>query len=258
MFLSGEKIIVKLKMSSQNGENATTRNLIGDYVGSKNPEEYVLISGHIDSWDVGKIFLALFIPSYTNQSLIFKGQGALDDGYGVILSVKAVEVLRALGLQPRRSIRTIIWSAEEVGKVPLGAEQYMKKHFEELKNNYSIFLEADSGIFDANGLIFNGTAEAGCIVAQVLKLLEPNVISKTKLFPHFPRLKTDIVPLMQATGVPGALIATNADKYFWFHHSNADTVTAIDTKDLDICFALYTSVAYVLADVGFMLPRVEI
>lgn len=231
----GEKVEVTLKLFNEHAGNITTRNSIGDFVGLSKPDEFVLISGHIDSYDVG--------------------QGALDDGYGVILSVKAVEILQSLGLRPRRSIRTIIWSAEEVGKVPLGAEQYLMKHLDELKTKYSVFLEADSGVFDANGLIFNGTDEAGCIIAEILKLLEPEVISKTKLFPHFPHVKTDIVPLMQGTGVPGALIATNSDKYFWYHHSNADTVTAIDSKDLDICLALYTAVSFVLADLDFMLPR---
>ena len=118
-----------------------------------------------------------------------------------------------------------------------------------------MFLEADSGIFDAHGLIFNGSLEAGCLVEEILKLLEPELIKTTKLYPSFPRLKTDIVPLMGAVRVPGALIATNADKYFWYHHSNADTMTAIDSKDLDICLAMWSALSYVLADLSVMLPR---
>ncbi|XP_035711677.1 carboxypeptidase Q [Folsomia candida] len=237
LYKKGEKVEVHFKLLNEHVGNITTRNSIGDYIGSSKPDEFVLIGGHVDSLDAG--------------------QGALDDGYRVILSLYAVQVLQRLGLRPRRSIRTIIWSAEEVGRVPLGAKQYLENHLDELKTKYSIFQEADSGIFDANGLIFNGTSEAGCIMAEILKLLEPEVIPETKLVQNFSHLKTDIVPLMQATGVPGAVIAANADKYFWYHHSNADTVTAIDSKDMDVCLALWTAVSFVLADLEFMLPRMS-
>ena len=196
--------------------NITTRNSIADYVGASKPEEFVLISGHIDSYDVG--------------------QGALDDGYGVILSMKAVQVLKALRLQPKRTVRTILWTAEEVGEVPFGAAQYLKDHEDELRSKYSIFLEADSGIHNAHGLILNATNEAACVVQEVLQLLAP--INATKVYPHFPRLKTDIVPLMQGTGVPGALIATDADRYFWAHHSAADTMTFLNRGDLDKCLGI--------------------
>ncbi len=116
-------------------------------------------------------------------------------------------------------------------------------------------MEADSGIFNARGLIFNGSVEAECIVSEILKLLEPTIIPETRVITPFPELKTDIVPLMKASGVPGAIIDTDVDKYFWYHHSNADTVTALNTEDLDVCLAMMTSLSYVLADLSILLPR---
>lgn len=198
------------------------------------PNEFVLISGHIDSWDVG--------------------QGALDDGYGVILSIKALELLKSLNLRPKRTIRTVLFTAEEIGKIPLGAQQYVSDHQQEL-NNYTMFLEADSGILDAHGLLLNGTQETSCILSEILKLLEPDVIKSTKIYNYFPKLKTDIVPMMHATNVPGALIATDPDKYFWYHHSEADTMTAINPKDLDVCLVMWSTLSYILGDLSIMLPR---
>lgn len=224
-----------LTLRNQALGNITTRNSIADLRGSEIPQEYVLVSGHVDSWDVG--------------------QGALDDGYGVILSLLVPEVLKQLNLVPKRTVRSIIWTAEEISKIPLGAQQYLEQHQNEL-TNYSFFLEADSGIFNAKGLIFNGSVEAECIVSEILKLLEPTVILETRVITPFPELKTDIVPLMKASGVPGAIIDTDVDKYFWYHHSNADTVTALNTEDLDVCLAMMTSLSYVLADMSILLPRV--
>jgi carboxypeptidase Q len=234
LYNKGQKIVLSLTLQNQRLGNITTRNSIGDLPGSSIPHEFMLVSGHVDSWDVG--------------------QGALDDGYGVILSMLVPDVLQSLKLSPKRTLRTIIWSAEEISQVPLGAQQYLEEHETELRN-YSMYLEADSGIFNAKGLIFNGSGEASCIVSQILKLLEPQIIEKIRLVTSFPELKTDIVPLMKATGVPGAILDTDGDKYFWYHHSNADTVTSLNPRDLDVCLAMMTSLSYVLADLSVLLPR---
>ncbi|ODN03873.1 Carboxypeptidase Q [Orchesella cincta] len=234
----GQKIVLNLILRNQRVGNITTRNTIGDLKGSSIPDEYVLVSGHADSWDVG--------------------QGALDDGYGVILSLLVPDVLKTMNLIPKRTVRSIVWTAEEISKVPLGAQQYLEQHGDELRNKYSFFLEADSGIFNARGLIMNGTDEAQCIISEILKLLEPHIIEKTRVVTPFPDLKTDIVPLMRATGVPGAILDTDGEKYFWYHHSNADTVTALNPNDLDVCLALMTSLSYVLADLSIMLPKMVV
>ncbi|CAL8097346.1 unnamed protein product [Orchesella dallaii] len=238
LYNKGQKIVLNLILRNQRVGNITTRNTIGDLKGSNIPDEYVLVSGHADSWDVG--------------------QGALDDGYGVILSLLVPNVLKTMNLIPKRTVRSIVWTAEEISKVPLGAQQYLEKHEEELRNKYSFFLEADSGIFNARGLILNGTVEAQCIVSEILKLMEPRIIAKTRIVTPFPDLKTDIVPLMRATGVAGALLDTDGEKYFWYHHSNADTVTALNPDDLDVCLALMTSLSYVLADMSVLLPRMQV
>lgn len=81
-----------------------SRNTISDITGTERPEEIVLISGHLDSWDVG--------------------QGAMDDGAGAFIAWRTVSILKELGLKPRRTIRSVLWTGEEMGLI--GAKSYVK------------------------------------------------------------------------------------------------------------------------------------
>lgn len=83
---------------------ATSRNTVSELVGSSKPEEVVIVSGHLDSWDVG--------------------QGAMDDGAGAFISWRALSVVKELGFKPKRTMRSVLWTAEEMGL--LGAHEYAK------------------------------------------------------------------------------------------------------------------------------------
>ena len=91
----GKKSVVRLKMEAEDQGEAPSANVIGEIVGSEKPDEIVLIGGHIDSWDVG--------------------QGAQDDGAGCVVSMEAINILRKLGLRPKRTIRVVLWTNEENG-----------------------------------------------------------------------------------------------------------------------------------------------
>ena len=81
-----------------------SRNTVSEITGIHNPEQVVLVSGHMDSWDVG--------------------QGAMDDGGGMFISWRALSVVRRLNLKPKRTIRSVLWTGEELGLV--GAASYVK------------------------------------------------------------------------------------------------------------------------------------
>lgn len=83
----GEKLIIHLQMDAQNLDPKISRNIIAEIRGHTNPDKVVLVSGHLDSWDVG--------------------QGAMDDGGGAMLSWNTLVVLKALGLRPRRTMRSV-------------------------------------------------------------------------------------------------------------------------------------------------------
>ena len=205
-----------------------SRNAIGEIEGKEKPEEVVVVSGHIDSWDVG--------------------QGALDDGGGMFISAQALSLLRFLDLKPRRTLRAILWTAEEFGLI--GVQRYVNDHRNELEKFKAVF-ESDIGTFKPLGLDFAGTVEAGCIVQEVLKLLAP--INATK-FRKQDDVGSDIYYFL-AQNVPGLSLNNANDKYFYYHHTEADTMTVLDSDNLDLCVAVWATASYVLADLSVELPR---
>lgn len=148
MFRRGEKIQIRLEMEDRNMEDCISRNTIGELQGSKfTNTSVVVVSGHLDSWDVGV--------------------GAMDDGGGAMISWKAVEFLKAMGLRAKRTIRAILWTSEEQGLV--GAQEYMNAHKSTEKEEFNFFMESDMGTFEPTGLDFTGTADAECIIKEILK-----------------------------------------------------------------------------------------
>ena len=92
---AGAPVKVKLTMQAHREADAASHNVMGEIRGSERPDEVVVLGGHIDSWDIG--------------------QGANDDGSGIMASLEAVALIKKLGLQPRRTIRVVFWVNEENG-----------------------------------------------------------------------------------------------------------------------------------------------
>ncbi len=118
----GERIRLKLEMGAKTLPDAPSANVVADIRGSEKPEEVVILSGHLDSWDVG--------------------QGAQDDGAGTVAAMEAVRLIQALDLKPRRTIRVILWTNEENGL--RGGLAYRDAHRAELGKIVAAF-ETDSG-----------------------------------------------------------------------------------------------------------------
>ncbi|KAJ8415744.1 hypothetical protein AAFF_G00403010 [Aldrovandia affinis] len=223
----GQRIVIRLTMSAQTLPDADSFNTVAEITGSKYPEQVVLISGHLDSWDVG--------------------HGAMDDGGGVAISWEALSLLKDLGLRPKRTVRAVLWSAEEPGGV--GAKQYYERHKANI-SNFNIVMESDMGTFRPQGFQFSGKPKALRIMAEVMKLLQP--INATKL--EEPAEGTDIQMWMDA-GVPGGSLLTENSKYFWFHHTHGDTMAVQDPVEMNLCSAVWAILSYVIADLDEMLPR---
>lgn len=207
---------------------AQSRNVVGDIIGREIVDEQVIISAHIDSWDVGV--------------------GAMDDGGGVVITMLTGELLKSLGLHPRRTLRTILWTGEEVGLV--GAAAYLEKHKMEL-GNISVLLESDAATFQPLGLGFAGSEAGGCIIREVAKLLTPLNASD---YQTFTKISSD-VDVFIPHGVPAISLRTNLSRRYWYHHTEADTLTVEDSKELDFCLATWAVSAYVLADISTSIPR---
>ncbi len=223
----GERVVVRLKMEAQMLPDAPSRNVIAEVVGSEHPEEVVVLGGHIDSWDVG--------------------QGAMDDGGGSVAAWEAVRLIQRLGLRPRRTLRVVLWTNEEIGL--RGGRAYRDAHGDEVQNHV-LAMESDAGVFKPSGFGFSGSDEAFAIVAQVGRLLdriEAGTVTRGGG-------GADIGPLMRA-GVPGMGLRVEGSRYFWYHHTDADTIDKLDPREMALCVATMAVMVYVVADLPERLPR---
>lgn len=221
----GERIEVLLKMNAQTLPDTPGRNVMAEITGTEFPDEVVVLGGHIDSWDVG--------------------QGAMDDAGGVVAAWEAIRLMKELGLRPRRTIRAVGWTSEEQGRT--GGREYVAEHEDEV---HVLAMESDGGVFKPHGFGFTGSDEAFEIIREIATLLDP-IESGTITRGGG---GADIAPLM-ATGVPGMGLSVDGTRYFWYHHSDADTVDKLDPDEVALCVATMAVMAYVVADMPGRLPR---
>lgn len=228
----GKKCVVNLKMEAEDQGEALSANVIAEIVGSEKPDEIILIGGHIDSWDVG--------------------QGAQDDGAGCVVSMEAINIIRKMGLKPKRTIRVVLWTNEENGLA--GARSYAARH---QNDDHVAGIESDSGGFKPTGLSIDMEDENKEQVAlrqlmEILKLLEP--VGATR---------ADIgysgADVGQLKSLGTACMGLNVDGrlYFNTHHTWADTVDKVNPKELTDCAITLAVAVYVLADMPHRLGEDE-
>ncbi|KAK9510610.1 hypothetical protein O3M35_005355 [Rhynocoris fuscipes] len=222
----GIPIEIKLYMEAETLPSVESRNTVVEVTGHEEPSKFVLVSGHLDSWDVG--------------------QGAMDDGAGAFISWYSTVVLKKLMLRPKRTVRAVLWTGEEEGLI--GAFAFRESHN---KSDIVVLMESDEGTFSPQGLIFKGSPEAKCIIEEILKLFEPLGTNQLELSND---VGSDIM-VWANDDVPLASLKNANERYFWFHHSDGDTMLVEDSDTLDKCTAFWTSVAYILADMSITLPR---
>ncbi len=223
----GQRVVVRLIMSARTLPDAPSQNVMGELRGSTLPDEVVVMGGHIDSWDVGR--------------------GAMDDAGGVVVAWEALRLLKEMGLRPRRTIRVVGWTNEENGT--RGGNAYRDAHAADL-DRHVLAIESDDGVFKPLGFGFTGSDSALAILSRIGTLLSgigSGTISRGGG-------GADIGPIMQR-GVPGMGLTTDGSRYFWYHHSEADTVDKLDPAEMALCVATMAVAAYVVADMPERLPR---
>lgn len=225
MINRGETVRVTLTMNAQTLPDAESANVMGELRGREKPDEVVVMGGHIDSWDVG--------------------QGAMDDAGGVVAAWEAIRLLKRLGLTPRRTIRVVGWTNEENGG--RGGQAYRAAHQQEV---HQLAIESDGGVFSPTGFGFTGSPAARAIVTAIGSLLAPINASTIGASGG----GADIGPIMQ-TGVPGMGLNVDDSRYFWFHHTDADTPDKLNKAEVQRCVAVMAVMAYIAADLEKALPR---
>ena len=227
----GKAITVRIKVDSSEVPAAQSGNVIAEVVGREAPEEVVVIGAHLDSWDLGT--------------------GAVDDGAGVGITMAALELIKDSGLAPRRTIRLVLWGAEEVGL--LGAYAYRDQHEGDLEQHV-IGSESDFG----GGRVWKVTAdsqtkEGDALFGEIARLLAPIGVAPGS--DDQPGGGPDLYPLI-AAGVPTLRLHQDGRDYFDLHHTADDTVDKLDAASLDQNAAAFAVFAWLVADsnVSFRSP----
>lgn len=223
----GERVELRIEMQAQTLPDVMSRNVVAEIVGWEHPEEVVVLGGHIDSWDVG--------------------QGAMDDAGGSVAAWEAVRLMKALGLRPRRTVRVVLWTNEENGLA--GGNGYRDAHMSEV-GDHVLAIESDGGVFKPQGFGFSGSDEAYAIIQSIGRLLERIEAGSITRGGG----GADIGPL-QTEGVPVMGLQVDGMRYFWYHHTHADTIDKLDPRDVGLCVAAMAVMAYVVADMAERLPR---
>lgn len=225
----GERMVVRLRMEARTLPEANSRNVVAEVLGRQKPDELVLVSGHLDSWDVG--------------------QGAMDDAGGCLAAWEAARLMRKLDLRPRRTVRVVFWTNEENGL--RGARTYHTNHRHEL-DKHVLAIESDEGVFRALGFGFSGSESAWAWVRDAGGLL--GAIQAGEITRGAGGGAADLQPLQQA-GVPIMELRVDGPKYFWFHHTEADTIDKLSRDEFNSCVAALAVMSYVGADLPERLPR---
>lgn len=223
-------VTMRILLTPRTLPDADSFNVIADWPGRTSPDEFVIVSGHLDSWDLGT--------------------GATDDGVGVMGAAGVIETLHRLNLHPRRTVRFIAWASEETGSQ--GAQVYFRELHGDLGSQCAA-IESDHGAGRALGIEAAVSPDARALLAPVIDALAP--LGASILEPREGEVGADIGEL-QESGVPGFAPLTDSRRYFDYHHTAADTFDKVDPSDLKSHVAVMATLAYFLAERQSCLPRV--
>ena len=222
-------VTMTLVLTPKTLPDADSANVIADWPGREKPDEYVIVSGHLDSWDLAT--------------------GATDDGVGAMAAAGVIAVLKRLDLHPQRTVRFIGWTSEENGAQ--GAQAYVASVNAAIDKQFAA-IESDEGAGRAIGVNAAVTVDSIPRLKPVLDALGP--IGAVVLERHDDGLGSDI-SLLQRAGVPGFSPLVDARHYFDYHHTAADTLDKVDPQNLRTQIATMAVLAYYLADMPGPLAR---
>jgi Zn-dependent M28 family amino/carboxypeptidase len=223
------EVRMHLTLTPQKLPDATGYNVIADLKGSEHPEQIVVVSGHLDSWDLGT--------------------GAIDDGAGVVVAMETAEILQRLHLHPARTLRVIAWMDEENGGS--GSTAYGTQYSSDFAN-YAGCIESDSGAAHPLGFdvkISPAALDALHPMQNVLQSIGATVFRPSTYSPG-----ADITGMADA-GVPAFGVMQDGRTYFNYHHTAADTLDKVVPAELRENAAVMAVMGYALTNMTNPLPR---
>jgi carboxypeptidase Q len=221
--ISKEKVTVQLKTNAHFLPDTIGHNVIGELRGTEFPDEIITVGGHLDSWD--------------------PGEGAHDDGAGVVQTIEVLRTFKAIGYKPKRTIRFVLFANEENGL--RGGTKYAAEAKE--KNEKHIFaLESDEGGFTPRGFGLSGTEEQYQKFLTWRELIAPYGCSE------FNRGGggSDIGPLNTTFNTPTAGLNPDSQRYFDIHHARSDVFEAVNKRELELGAVNIAALIYLVDKYG--------
>lgn len=214
----GENVRLKMTLTPKWLGQRQSGNVIGEIVGSEKQDEIILVSGHLDSWDLGT--------------------GAIDDGAGIGVSAGAAQVIIESGLKPKRTLRVVAFGAEEVGL--LGGFAYVKAHKDTDLDKHVLATESDFGAGPAYEIKSGVKSGEDVIKAMGKAMGLPFSVMPTNGGP-------DIGP-MSRQGVPTMRWQQEGTDYFDLHHTPDDTFDKIDKDEIQQNVAAFVTMMWMASE----------
>lgn len=212
-----------LKQDCKNLPDVKSYNVIGEIKGSDFPNEIIVVGGHLDSWDLG--------------------DGAHDDGAGIVQSMEVLNIFNKINYKPRRTIRVVLYMNEENGL--RGGTTYAK-NAKKKKENHIFALESDAGGFSPRGFSFEASENQFRKIKSWKKYFQPYLTDRFTIGGS----GADIGPLRNGKIVLAGL-RPDSQRYFEYHHTANDTFDAINKRELELGAAAMTSMIYLVDQCGF-------
>lgn len=220
----GASVDVVMELNCRTNPDKASFNVIGELKGSLYPDEIIVVGGHLDSWDIG--------------------EGAHDDGAGIVHSIEALRLLKELGYQPLHTLRVVLFMNEENGN--MGGINYAKAAREK-GENHIVALESDRGGFVPRGFTIQGTPDQVQLVRSFSSILKPYDLHYFE--PGFGGV--DIMPLgdEEKKVNPDLFmmgLIPDSQRYFDHHHAETDVFENVHKRELELGCAAMASMIYLL------------
>lgn len=219
----GKKLTAFYKSNAKMYDSAVGHNVIAELKGTEFPDEYIIIGGHLDAWD--------------------PAEGAHDDGAGVVQTIEVLRAFKALGYQPKHSIRFVLFANEENGL--RGGRKYANEA-KARKEKHIFALESDAGGFTPRGFGLTVPEATWQKIEQWKNLFLPYGVYDWKKGGG----GADIAPLAEALKTPVAGLSPDSQRYFDYHHAANDVFEAVNIRELKLGAVNMAALVYLVDKYG--------
>lgn len=217
---SDEKVTFSLELNCKTHPDKPSHNVVAELRGTKYPNKVITIGGHLDSWDLG--------------------EGAHDDGAGIVHTMEALRILKELNYRPNYTLRVVFFMNEENGN--MGGKTYAQLVHEKGEEHVAA-IESDRGGFTPRGFSLDGMDEQLFLLESFSRLFEPYEVHKfVKGYGG-----VDIGPLKEF--YPSAALigfVPDSQRYFDFHHNANDVFENVNKRELELGAATISALLYLL------------